>query len=499
MPKFNPRTMMELAIDYMRLSIAETREDGKASPKVGAVLVNVGEEVPSSPRISTAYRGELREGDHAEFTLLERKNRDKKLDDCVLFATLEPCAPNSRNHPKLGCAERIVLARIKEVWVGVADPDPKVDRKGIKYLQDNGVNVHMFDQDLQKIILEENKEFFDQALERAAAAEEEPPTAVILSPLESASPSGLVSDFSDKAMESYLKHSQIDESPGSSELNRRLMLQGLLQYEEGKYKPTGFGLILFGKQPRISMPQSGLLATIHYSNGTEEIFDFEGPQVLVPNQAMQWLKDKLPNVISRSNASRLEKNDLFFELVREGIVNALVHRDYSIEGAKCQLRVFPEKFEILSPGKPVTPITIEQLQSFDAPMLSRNPVLHYVFAKMKLAEERGFGLRSMKNRSNELGLPLPKYTWTDPYLKLTLFPSQEGTVSTLPSTILEQLSSSEREGWKWLSTQGVANTPEYSKAMGVENRTGRRHLQHFVELGLASVNGSGRATRYEVN
>jgi len=67
--------------------------------------------------IDTAYRGELRDGDHAEYTLLERKNRDCKLDEAILFATLEPCAKGARQFPKLGCAERIVNARIKEVWV----------------------------------------------------------------------------------------------------------------------------------------------------------------------------------------------------------------------------------------------------------------------------------------------------------------------------------------------------------------------------------------------
>lgn len=101
--------MMELAIEVMRKSIAEFRNDGKPNPKVGAVLVL------KDGRVDSAFRGELRDGDHAEYALLERKNRHIALDGAVLYATLEPCAPGSRKHPKLGCAERIVLARIKEV------------------------------------------------------------------------------------------------------------------------------------------------------------------------------------------------------------------------------------------------------------------------------------------------------------------------------------------------------------------------------------------------
>ena len=92
--KFKPQAMMKMAIEAMRQSVDEVRSDGKASPKVGAVLVK-----PDAGRLETAHRGELREGDHAEYTLLERKNRAHKLDECVLFTTLEPCAPGARNRP----------------------------------------------------------------------------------------------------------------------------------------------------------------------------------------------------------------------------------------------------------------------------------------------------------------------------------------------------------------------------------------------------------------
>src|SRR5882762_5177514 len=156
------RTLMLLAIEQLDQTVHEPRLDGKPTPLVGAVLIK------PDGSVELAHRGELREGDHAEFTLLERKNRSTKLDGAVLFATLEPCAPKARKHPKIGCAERIVLARIKEVYVGIEDPDPTVDRKGIKYLQDNGVIVHMFDRDLQVQIRRANREFIDQAMERAA-------------------------------------------------------------------------------------------------------------------------------------------------------------------------------------------------------------------------------------------------------------------------------------------------------------------------------------------
>lgn len=489
-PKFDPRKMMEMAVDVMEKSIAERRKDGKKSPLVGAVLVKPDGEV------ETAYRGELREGDHAEFTLLERKNRDSKLDGAVLFATLEPCAPGARKHPKLGCAERIVNARIKEVWVGIEDPDPTVDRKGIKFLQDNGVAVEMFNRDLQERIKQANQEFIAQALERKAATEDEPARKILLSTLESPVENSDLSDFSRDVLADYRKLSKIKEPVGSPAFNRRLAQLGLLEPKGKRMFPSGFGILLFGNAPREVMQQAGLLGTIHHPDGSEEVKDFDGPMVLVPEQAIQWLKGKLPNPIDRSGAKRKDSYDLFYEQVREGIVNALVHRDYAIKGAKCQLIVRPDVITILSPGAPVEPITLDQLQSFEAPMLSRNPPLHYVFAKMELAEERGLGLKSMRSRSADIGLPLPTYSFKNPYLTLTLYRRAEGAIKALDKSIVGQLTKEEQDGWSFLATRTGLTQSEYAKELGVTARTAQRHLGHFVELGLLRRVGQGPATKY---
>ena len=61
----NPRVMMERAIKVMRQSVPEYRPDRSPSPSVGAVLVR------PDGSVATAARGELRDGNHAEFILLE--------------------------------------------------------------------------------------------------------------------------------------------------------------------------------------------------------------------------------------------------------------------------------------------------------------------------------------------------------------------------------------------------------------------------------------------
>lgn len=492
MATFDPRSLMEMAVEVMRCSVAESRADGKVSPLVGAVLWR------ADGTVDKACRSELRMGDHAEYTILERKNRDRALDDARLFVTLEPCAPDSRAEPKLSCAERIVLARINEVWVGIEDPDPTVDRKGIKYLQQNGVTVHMFDRDLQEAIREENAPFIAQALERAAAAEEDEPKPVSLSRFEHASETVGMSDLSADALTEYRAAAGISAEVGSSDFERRLAQQGLLVARQGRVTPSGFAVLLFGKEPRVVIPQAGLLATLHLPDGREETEDFDGPQVLAVDQAMRWLRQALPDPIDRSSARRRKINDPFFVLVREGLVNALVHRDYDITGAKCQLIASADSATIKSPGGPPAPITLQQMQSLQAPMLSRNPIMHYVFAQMELAEERGLGMKSMRDAAERADLPLPEYSWDDPYLVLRIFATSAAALATLPDDIRGALSKSERAGWEWFAKRRAATAAEYAAAMGVPRRTALNQLKHFIELGLVVQRGAARSTYYEV-
>lgn len=484
---FNARKFMEMSIEAMKRSIQERRNDGKASPAVGAVLV-----MPDGA-IETAFRGELREGDHAEFTLLERKLRDKKLDGSVLFATLEPCAPGARAHPKLSCAERIFLARIKSVWVGIEDPDPKVDRKGISYLQQNGITVRMFDSDLQESIREANKEFIDQALQRAdlAAKQEEPTT---LTEFENVEPKADLADFSKEALRRFMGPESLD----SGTITRRLVHLGILKEQGNKSVPTGYGILLFAESPRDLLPQAGLLATVNYPNGEIEKYDFNGPMVLIPEQVEDWLKPRLPNILIRTGMKRTESPRIPFELLREPLINAMVHRDYEIKGANCQLVISPDEIRILSPGAPLSPITIEQMESFTAPTLSRNPQLLYVFSQMGLAEQRGLGMKTLNTLPQAIGLPIPKYSYNAPYLVLSIFGNAESVAAAMKPSALDTLNDDERRGWEFLTSRKVTTAPLYATALGFDERKSQRQLRKFIELGLVHRVGSGRASKYKI-
>lgn len=482
------RFYMELAIEEMMNSEDEPRADGKPNPKVGAVLV-----FPDGEYI-TAHRGELRNGNHAEYVLIERKCVNRDLSEAVLYSTLEPCV--KRNPPKRGCCRHVSSARIKTVYVGIEDPDPTVAGDGIRYIEENGGTVKMFDRELQERIEQANTKFLEKAHERARIAKKETKEPK----LKKVVPNYDLGKLSDVALQHFITEANLEYDPNSADFHDYLADVGVLELDQKAqvYRPTMVGVLLFGKNPRSKYKQAVLKAHVDYGDHEIEPQDFEEPLVLVPDAVEKWLKKALPLSMDTSSFKRKDVPAFPIDVLREAVVNAIVHRDYEMEEAKCHLEIDNDKIIVKSPGAPLPAISLEQLNTFRAPSLSRNPIITFIFSKMDYMEEKGFGMKLLRSLNETHGLPLPTYVFTKPHLSLIFPRSLESVplVSGLPG--LSLLTEDELKGYEFVKQQRTVKRREYEGHFGLNAKTAERHLTKMVEAKLIERKGAGPSTYYEI-
>jgi pyrimidine deaminase RibD-like protein len=140
---------------FMELAMEEARkckpEDERAHPLVGAVAVKNGRV------LAVGHRGEPKQGNHAEFALLESKLRDEILTGATIYTTLEPCT--TRNHPKVPCSGRLIERKVSRVVIGMLDPNPDITGRGVLRLRGANTIIDFFPSDLMAQIEEINREF----------------------------------------------------------------------------------------------------------------------------------------------------------------------------------------------------------------------------------------------------------------------------------------------------------------------------------------------------
>ena len=202
--------------------------------------------------------------------------------------------------------------------------------------------------------------------------------------------------------------------------------------------------------------------------------------------------------IDRSEPGRKYIYDYPIEVINELVKNAILHRDYDIEGAPIYLEINQDSIIIKSPGYAVPPIKLNLISNFSAPSLSRNPKIMFVFDALDLAEQRGLGFMTVRELPEKYSLPLPLVSYQEPYLVFTLPRNAEAVKKV--GDVLADLDEGEI---KLLDFFKLNDGQSYSKSevvdkLGISARTTERELKHLVELKLLIRDGVGRSTTYRI-
>ena len=124
------------------------------------------------------------------------------------------------------------------------------------------------------------------------------------------------------------------------------------------------------------------------------------------NAAMDFLKKQL-NVRSEIYIDRSEIYEIPLDALREALVNALVHRDYSMRGTSIYVNIFDDRVDISNPGGLLPGVTTH---NFGKESVRRNPIIADLFHRMGKVERMGTGIKRMKDLMRKAGLKEPEFT-----------------------------------------------------------------------------------------
>ena len=99
---------------------------------------------------------------------------------------------------------------------------------------------------------------------------------------------------------------------------------------------------------------------------------------------------------------RINKPDYADRAVFEALVNALMHRDYSVIGSEVHVDMYSDRLDIYSPGGMYDGSLIQELDIEQIPSMRRNPIIADIFQRLDLCERQGSGLRKIQEETSNL-------------------------------------------------------------------------------------------------
>lgn len=259
---------------------------------------------------------------------------------------------------------------------------------------------------------------------------------------------------------------------------------------------TVAGWLLFAARPQSVFPSAvvRVLRYAHTNRGTGAAMTlYEGGdhrcEGSVPDQIAQAaavIDQWVPRVQALASSGRFEPRAIIpRDVWLEGVVNAVLHRSYSMAGDHVRVEIFPNRIEIENPGRfpgladPSKPLSISRY--------ARNPRIVRVCSDLGIARELGEGIKRIFGEMRRLGLSDPIYSQGSGSVRLVL-----SSADALPENVRASLPQGARKVLDILRREGrPLSTGQVAELAGIARPTASRHLQTLRGFELVAWDGQG--------
>ncbi len=263
---------------------------------------------------------------------------------------------------------------------------------------------------------------------------------------------------------------------------------------DGVLRPTLAGLMMFGIYPQIFELQLFIAYLQYYGTTTMEeapsgarFLDnrkFEGTIKEMIDEAVNYVMASLRKASVIRGVLREDVPEYPEVAIREAIVNAVAHRDYSqfVRGSHIQVRLFADRLEVESPGGLYGRVTINNLQESQS---TRNRLLMQLMEDVHLVENRGSGVDVMLKAMQTRGLPTPVFEDKRTSFLVKFY-------QVMPA----ELSEEEQKVLTYVKEHGSIKRAEAQKLLEVSDRRAKYVLDRMEKAGFLRQEGRLKSARY---
>ncbi len=264
-------------------------------------------------------------------------------------------------------------------------------------------------------------------------------------------------------------------------------------------QPTNAAILLFGRDPQQFFPAAEVRCMHFHGTEIERPVPFYRIYKGTIYEQVDTAVDFVLSKINRSVGTRAEsiqapvRYEIPPDVIREAVVNAIAHRDYTSAGA-VQVSVFSDRVEVWNPGNLTPPLTPESLRHPHG-SVARNPRICEALFLARYIEKYGTGTLMMIRESLAHDLPEPDFIQRGGEFTTTIWRDW------LTPERLARFNLNERQvkAIGYMKTRGEISNSEYQELTGSLSQTALRDLRGLVSSGIVEKLGkTGRNARYRL-